>query len=293
MPTVTTNDITTYYEDRGDGPPVVFVHGAILDHTQWWPQLDALEDEYRVIAYDVRGHGKTGASRLDDYSVEILADDLAAFIEALDLERPVICGLSTGGCIAQVYASRHPDSISGLVLASTFGPEYVTFGDRLQRGVVLPATIPPTRLVGYERVERVLTWLNETFGSTGSSGDYENVQALRDRGEPMTSDEFAKTIRALSGFHDTDVDYDAITVPTLVLFGENEPGFIKAHAARFADLIPDVEVRSVPDAGHASNMDNPDFYEAALREFVTAAVDTDSGTEVDGSGSAESPADPA
>lgn len=273
MPTVQTGDITTYYEDRGDGPPVVFVHGAILDHTQWWPQLDALEDDYRVIAYDVRGHGKTGASSLDAYSVELLADDLAAFIDALELEEPIICGLSTGGCIAQVYAARQPDRISGLVLASTFGPEYLTFGDRLQRGIILPATIPPTRIVGYERVERVLTWLNEKLGSRGSRGDYENVQALRDRGEPMTTDEFAKTIRAVSRFHDTHVDYAAITVPALVLYGENEPGFIKAHAARFADRLPDVEVRSVPDAGHASNMDNPEFYEETLRDFLTTGIE--------------------
>ena len=273
MPTVRTGDVTTYYEDRGDGPAIVFVHGAILDHTQWWPQLDALADDYRVVAYDVRGHGRTGGSAVDAYSIDLLADDLATFVEALDLERPVLCGLSTGGCIAQAYAARHPDALSGLVLASTFGPEYLTFGDRLQRAVVLPATIPPTRLVGYERVERVLTWLNETFGNTGSSGDYENVQALRDRGEPMTSDEFAKTIRAVSGFHDTEIDYSTITVPTLVLYGENEPGFVHAHAARFADRVPDVEVRAVPGAGHASNMDNPDFYEDALREFLPRCFD--------------------
>ena len=275
MPTVRTGDVTTDYEDRGEGPPIVFVHGAILDHTQWWPQLDALSDEYRVVAYDVRGHGRTGGSAVDAYSIELLADDLAALIDALDFDDPVLCGLSTGGCIAQMYASRHPDALSGLVLASTFGPEYLTFGDRLQRGVVLPATIPPTRLVGYERVERVLTWLNETFGSRGSSGDYENVQALRDRGERMTADEFAKTIRAVSRFHDTEIDYANITVPTLVLYGENEPGFIQAHAARFADRLPDVEVRSVPNAGHASNMDNPDFYEDALREFLTQRLDLD------------------
>jgi pimeloyl-ACP methyl ester carboxylesterase len=68
MPTVRTNDIETYYERRGEGPPVVFVHGAIVDHSQWDPQLDALSGDYTTVAYDVRGHGRTGghASNLDN-----------------------------------------------------------------------------------------------------------------------------------------------------------------------------------------------------------------------------------
>lgn len=142
MQTVRTNDVETTYEDHGEGPPVVFIHGAILDRTQWQAQFDALADDYRTIAYDVRGHGHTGRSRPTSYSVELLAADLDALIDELDLEQPVLCGHSTGGCIAQVYAAQHPDKIAGLVLASTFGPEYLTFGDRLQRGIVLPATIP-------------------------------------------------------------------------------------------------------------------------------------------------------
>ena len=282
MPSIELDDAVTYYEDRGDGPPIVFVHGAILDRTQWNPQLDALADDYRVLAYDVRGHGRTGPTDRESYTIELLADDLAAFVDALDLERPVVVGHSTGGCIAQVYAARHPDEISGLVLAGTFGPEYLTLADRIQRDVVLRATIPPTRLVGYERVEKALiVWPNELLGKRGSSGDYGNVQRLRERGEPMTTDEFAKTIRAIHAFHDTTIDYDAITVPTLVLYGENEPGLVHAHAARFADRIADVDVRAVPDAGHASNMDNPEFYEDVLREFLPRCFETDDVTPPD------------
>jgi len=274
MPTVRTNDITTYYVDHGAGPPIVFVHGAILDHSQWAPQLDALADGYRCIAYDVRGHGRTGGSTPEAYTVELLADDLAAFLDALDLGQPIVCGLSTGGCIAQVFAARHPDRLSGLVLAGTFGPPYLTFGDRLQRQYVLPATILPVRLFGYERVERVLVWLNETLGESGASGDYEKVEALRETAPTMSTAAFAKTIRAIAGFHDTTVDYDAISVPTLVLYGAHEPGFIRVHASRFAERLPTVEMREVPDAGHASNLDNPTFYADTLREFADRCFGT-------------------
>lgn len=132
MPTVRTNDIETYYERRGSGPPIVFVHGTILDHAQWDPQVEALSDAFTTVAYDVRGHGRTGGSARESYSVELFASDLDALITALDLEAPVLCWLSTGGCIAQVYAAAHADELAGVVLADTLTPELFTRGEWLQ-----------------------------------------------------------------------------------------------------------------------------------------------------------------
>ncbi len=268
MPTVQTNDIETYYERRGDGPPIVFIHGAILDHSQWTPQMDALSDEYTTIAYDVRGHGRTGGSATDAYSIDRFADDLDALITALDLDTPVLCGLSMGGCIAQAYAATHSDRLAGLVLADTFSPELFNRREWLQRSVMLQATIPPVRLVGYKRVEKAMVWLQERF-QTGVSGDYDNIEQLRAEGQKMTTDEFAKVIRAVATFHETEIDFSAITVPTLVLYGENEPAFIRRHAPKFASEISNVAVRAVPAAGHASNLDNPEFFTSAIQEFLS------------------------
>ncbi|GAA0224569.1 alpha/beta fold hydrolase [Haladaptatus pallidirubidus] len=84
MPTVRTNDIETYYEERGVGPPVVFIHGAILDHAQWELKVSFLSDEYRTLAYDVRGGDRTGGSARDTYSIDLFADDLDALITGLN-----------------------------------------------------------------------------------------------------------------------------------------------------------------------------------------------------------------
>lgn len=268
MPTVQTGDIETYYQQRGDGPPVVFVHGAVLDHSQWDPQVEALSDDFTTYAYDVRGHGWTGGSEHGVYSIDLFADDLAAFIDALGLERPVICGLSTGDCIAQVYAARHPDRLAGLVLADTFTPALLSHSEWIQRSLLLRATIPPVRLLGYECIERALVWLQELL-SPGASGDYENVEVLRAKGPKMTTVEFAKVIRAVALFHRTEVDLSVIDVSTLVLYGEYEPPFVRRHAPKFAGGIPDATVQEVPDAGHASNLDNPEFVTGALAEFLT------------------------
>lgn len=268
MPTVQTNEIETYYAERGDGPPIVFVHGAILDHSQWNPQLAALSDEFRTIAYDVRGHGRTGGSDRDRYTIDHFADDLDALVTALGLDDFVLCGLSTGGCIAQAYAAMHSDKLAGLVLADTFTPALLDRREWLQRVVLLKATIPPVRLVGYQRVERVMVWLQGRISGQGVSGDYEKIEELRADGPTMATDEFAKIIRALTSFHESPITLSSITVPTLVLYGEHEPPFIRRHVPKLAAEIPDVSVRKVPGAGHASNLDNPEFFTAAIREFL-------------------------
>jgi pimeloyl-ACP methyl ester carboxylesterase len=275
MPTVRTNDIETYYERRSTGPPIVFVHGAILDHTQWAPQVDALSAEYATVAYDVREHGRTGGSGKGSYSIDLFADDLDALVTALDLDRPVLCGLSTGGCIAQAYAATYPDRLAGLVLADTFTPELFNRFEWLQRSALLKAAIPPVRLVGYERVEKVMVWFQERISGKGVSGDYEKIERLRATGAKMDTDEFAKVIRAVATFHRAEIDLPAISVPVLVLYGEHEPPFIRRHAPKMGAEIPNATVQEVPDAGHASNLDNPKFSTAAVREFLAPIVPLD------------------
>ncbi|MDL5363729.1 alpha/beta fold hydrolase [Halalkalicoccus sp. NIPERK01] len=267
MATVRTGDIETYYEQRGSGPAIVFVHGAILDHGQWTPQMEPLSDDYTTIAYDVRGHGRTGGSARERYSIELFAEDLAALVTALDLDRPVLCGHSMGGCIAQAYAARYPDRLAGLVLADTFAPEPLTRGEWVQRSLLLRATVPPVRLLGYERVERALVWLHERL-SRGASGDYGEIERLRSGGPRMATDEFAKVIRAVARFHETDLDLAAITTPTLVIYGENEPAFVRRHVPTLETTLPDATVREVPGAGHASNLDDPDSFTRSIREFL-------------------------
>lgn len=267
MPTVETNGIRTHYERRGDGPPVVFVHGAAVDGAQWTPQAAALADDYTTITYDVRGHGRTGGSAVDPYSIDRFSADLEALVSELGLDRPVVCGLSMGGCIAQAYAARYPERIRGLVLADTFAPVRLDWRDRLAF-LGLRATIPPVRLVGYERVERWMVRLQELIQGDGVSGDYAAIERLRAAGPRMANAEFAKVIRAIASFHEADVNLAAVDVPVLLLCGEHDGGFIRRHTWHLAAELPRAAVRVVPDAGHASNLDNPAWVTTALREYL-------------------------
>lgn len=267
MPTVRTGDIETYYERSGDGQPVVFVHASVLDHSQWDEQVAAVSDDHTAVAYDLRGHGRTGGSDISPYTIELFADDLHELVTELELYRPVICGHSMGGLVAQAYAVAHPGAVAGLVLADTWTPAIRGLDDWLVRRVMLNAAIPPAKLVGYQRVERAQVWVYERLFA-GSSGKYDRIVALREAAPEMATGEFVKVIRAMTRRDGGSPALSAISAPTLVLYGADDLPFVKRHAAVLAAAISDVAVTEIPDAGHASNLDNPTVYTGALEEFL-------------------------
>jgi pimeloyl-ACP methyl ester carboxylesterase len=243
--TVRTNGVDTYYERRGEGAPVVFVHGAIMDHRMWGPQFDALADEFTVVTYDVRGHGHTNGSCREHYSIDLFADDLALLVEGLDLDRPVVCGASMGGAIAQSYAVRHPEKLSGLVLSDSFTPAVLDWRDRMQMRS-LTGAVWPVKIFGIRRVQALMTWAQERFVDPGSRGDYETVARLQAEAPAIPPSEFAKVVRATARFIHEDLDLESIAVPTLVFYGEHTVGTIRRHVPAFESRVPDVEVREVP-----------------------------------------------
>ena len=119
MPKLDCGDVTLDYEVQGEGPALVFVHGAFADRRLWRPQLARFAPAWRVVAYDLRGHGATGPSRQRRYGVALFADDLARLLDGLGIERAVLCGSSLGGMIAQLFASRAPERVTGLALVSS------------------------------------------------------------------------------------------------------------------------------------------------------------------------------
>jgi len=211
MGTVQTGDIETYYVREGEGRPVVFVHGAIVDHTQWQPQVAALSDEFATVSYDVRGHGRTGGSDWSRYDIGLFVADLDALLTTLEIENPVLCGLSMGGCIVQAYAATYPEKVAGIVLADTFSPERTDWRERLQF-LLLRATVPLVKLFRYERVEKVMVWLQERM-QPGAGGDYDQIKQIREGGPKMETTEFVKLIGALRRFHESGVELSAIPLP--------------------------------------------------------------------------------
>jgi pimeloyl-ACP methyl ester carboxylesterase len=269
MPTAETNGIETYYESHGEGDPIVLVHGGWADRRMWGAQVEALSESYRVITYDLRGHGETGPSAEPRYTVDLFAADLRALVEELSLARPVICGLSLGGMIAQSYAARSGE-LSALVLAGTPVSTRFTLRDRLQTLLVPKWSMTlSVRLLGPKRYANWAFRLARRLRGEAWFGRDEAVQEyVRETMAGFDAREFTKVVGAIYGFR--GVDLAAIDVPTLVVNGEDESGSVLDHAAHMVRTIPDARSVVIPDAGHTVTMENPGAFTAELRTFLTA-----------------------
>ncbi|MCD1295345.1 hypothetical protein CUJ83_10070 [Methanocella sp. CWC-04] len=267
MPKVKTNDIDTYYEIAGKGQPIVFIHGGFVDHDMWAPQVEYFSRKYKVITYDLRGHGKTGGSKKKKYSIELLADDLKALIDALAIEKPVICGLSLGGMVAQAFAVKYPDSLGALILSDTAISTALTANDKIQLytlGWSMPLTL---RLIGARRFVDYSFWMARVtkgerwFGTDEKVRDY-----VRQKMSEMDSDEMAKIYGAILGFR--LLDLSSVRALTLITNGEFESESVLAHSKKANELIKNSTMMTIEGAGHTSNMENADGYNRALEQLL-------------------------
>lgn len=119
MPTVKANDINMYYEVRGDGEPLVLIAGLGTDLTVYGRVISCLSKKFRVLAFDNRGVGRTDKPDIP-YSIEMMADDTAALMNAAGFHKAHILGISMGGRIAMALTLQHPELVKSLVLTSTF-----------------------------------------------------------------------------------------------------------------------------------------------------------------------------
>lgn len=285
MSVVETGEIETYYEDSGDGSPIVFIHGAMSDLQLWTPVIERLSDNYRCIRYDVRGHGRTGGFDQEEYSFELYADDLDALIDALELEAPVLCGLSMGGMIAQTYAVRH-DAAGAVVVSGAPTPELSGRTERFLRLTMPRMFIPPVKLVGYQRVMSGLAWIQRRLFSEDAASDQDDLDRLRTEEHELSTDEFVKLFGALGEYYRSSLALETIDVPALALAGEREPDMMEHHLRIFEERVPAAQVRKIPDAGHHAHVDNPDGFAEAVREFLSE-TGTDARPAADAAGPTE------
>lgn len=278
MPTVETNGFETYYERRGDGDPVVFVHGLGLDHRLWLPQFAALEDEYETVAYDYRGHGRTGPTETSEYSISLLAEDLRALVEALGLENPVLCAHSYGGLVAAEYAIQYPDDVSGLVFADARTGDSVGLLLRVMTRLQ-PAIWWFEDAVGEERVERAMQFVTSRL-ENAEQGPDETVPELGmkpseyadEAHDALPREEQRKLMQA--AIDSVGASPTAFHVPVLYTYGELTADTIADKAERLRRAPTDVRVREIENAGHGHPMARADAFNEALRAFLGETVGT-------------------
>ncbi len=260
MEVVQANGLDIAYHRAGDGPPLVFLHGATADGRMWQPQLAALADEFTVVAWDEPGAG--GSSDLPpEFALADYANCLAALLEELDLAPAHIAGLSWGGTLAQELYRHHPELIATLILADTYAG---------WKGS-LPEEEVRSRVQG---LRRTLAASSQEFDPTLPglfAGDppAEFVPLL----EAIAADvrpEGMRTQLSLMAMTDQRDLLPRIDLPTLLVWGELDARSPLRVARQLEQAISDSELVVLPDAGHVSNLEQPELFNEAVRAFCRA-----------------------
>ena len=252
MPLTDVNGIQLYYEAHGEGYPVVFLHGYSSTHHMWRAQVPDFSKDYRFIIYDARGHGQTESPpSVDQYSADIVAEDLYHLLRSLGIEKAVVGGLSMGGYESLRFYLNHPDMVAALVLMDT-GPGYRN---------------PDTRAVWNKGLEaRARRLETEGIGALAANSTTETSREIMLKQNPIGLAHMARTVVAS---HDSKVidNLEKVGAPTLVLVGENDKPFLAA-AQVMARKIPNATHVVIPDAGHAANIDNTEALNQEVLGFL-------------------------
>ena len=242
----------------GDGTPVVLLHCLGVDHRLWNDAVGALGTGYRVLRYDLPGHGAS-ATPPAGYSIDDLADQLAAILDAQALARAHVVGMSLGGCVAQAFAGRYPERVAKLVLADTT-PLYPP---ALQATWAQRASIARSRGVGPLVAEKLTIWFTPDF----AAADGPQVRYVRDTLTACDGEGYALACEAL-GAADLRDSVRRIRAPTLIALGDGDlPPF--HDAARWMhEAIPGSRVQLIQHARHAAPLQQSAAFAALLREFL-------------------------
>lgn len=271
MPKIRIRDLDLYFEQAGAGPPLVLVHGAFADLHVWDPQWEFFISKNRIVRYDLRAHGKTGASRLENYSIQTFADDLSGLLDTLGIESPVICGLSWGGSIAQAFAIRYPDRLKLLVLASSAVAIDLTLVDKLLCRVLFPSWAMrwTIRLLDVKRFVRFSLGLARLVQGKHWLSQQEAVQVTLERSMlSMDHSEYLKVWQAIYSFR--LLPLEKIRCPVLVLNGERESKNTFRHTQEILNRIPQAESKIIPAAWHAMNLDHPEVFNQCIQKYLLA-----------------------
>ncbi len=270
MTALSLTDGTLWYDDVGDGHPLVFVHGGWLNGRAWKPQLEYFTDEYRVITLDIRGHGHTGSTDADQYSIDLFADDLEAVLEAEALEDPILCGSSLGSMVVQTFLERHPDRAAGAILAGavrSFPPEGLPT-DLKPFVSPMPALASTLSMSGPRTVFRSLLYsVRSTTGKLWLTIDPTVREAALAAVGEIPRSEFRKIFGALYRYEPPSLE--GVNTPLLVVHGEHEAGPVKRQGNEIVAAVSEGKRITIEDAGHLVNQDRPQAFNRSVSAFLT------------------------
>ena len=258
MPVAHIRDLDVYYEVHGDGAPLLLIHGLGSSTEDWSPQVEFFANVFKVVTYDVRGHGKTGKPRAR-YSLRQFAEDAAALLEYLHLGPTHVLGISMGGMIALQLVVDRPDLVRSLTIVNS-GPELVL--RTLRQKIAIYQRFAIVRLMGMRKMGEVLS--KALLPSPQHAAERQTFVEHWARNNPGA---YLRSLRALIGWSVTARLGD-ISCPTLIVAADQDytpVSFKEKYAARIAGA----QLEVIPDSRHLLPVERPNEFNAAVMHFLS------------------------
>ena len=258
----TINNVQLAYDDHGVGLPVIFLHAFPLNRRMWAGELMALlgEGRYRLVALDWRGFGESEITN-GISSMELFAGDVAGLMDALGIQNAILCGLSMGGYAAFAFLRKYPQRVAGLILADTRPGADTPEAQANRENVAQIAETQGTGAIADLQVPRLISEYTHRHHPEVEA----RVRQLIDEATPQG---IAAASRGMAQRADSTELLGGITCPTLVIVGEQDALIPPAVTQDYASRIPGAQFAVIPQAGHLSNLEQPEAFLQAIGGFL-------------------------
>jgi len=259
---LTIDNLVVNYDDEGDekAPAIIFIHGFPFNKSMWDMQVEALKDNYRVIAYDIRGHGNSDAGD-EEFSIDLFVNDLLCLMDALELDNVILCGLSMGGYVALRAIENYPELFDALILSDTQCAADTPEGKE-------------KRLKAIENIKEngVENYADESIKNLFAAESFitriKVIAAVKNMIVGTSVESLINTLFALSTREETCIKLDDIKMPVLIMVGSEDKITPLGAARVMHEGIPDSFLKVIAHAGHLANLENPSVFNHHLRKFL-------------------------
>jgi pimeloyl-ACP methyl ester carboxylesterase len=251
------NGIKLHYEDHGQGKAVLLVHAFPLAGAMWQQQVAALKGQYRLIVPDMRGFGASEGTP-GPTTMETFADDLAALLDTLGIDKVVLGGLSMGGYISFAFLRRHADRLRGLILCDTRATPDTPEGKENRETTA--------QMVENEGARAIADKMLPVMLSPAAPDDLKtSVRGLIEQNSPQG---IAAALRGMALRPDSSDLLPTIKVPTMVVVGSQDVLSTPKELHGLQAAIPGSRFVELGGAGHVANLENPEAFNDSVRDFL-------------------------
>jgi pimeloyl-ACP methyl ester carboxylesterase len=263
-------DVLTAYHDEGQGDALLLLHGFTGSKLDFHDQLQWFTDRYRVLAPDNRGHGESSnLGRADAYSLDILVDDLAGYLDTLDVQQCHLLGHSMGGMVAMRFALRHADRLKSLILMDTAAEPLTIFPKALREQ--LAEEVRANGCASRIKMMRDMPMSDAQARGRDFLGEAEHWRRIELKLSQMDPEAWVALGNDMSNQKGVLSDLESLSVPTTIIVGEHDVPFIEP-SARMANMIPNARLVTIPDAAHCPQYENADAWRAAIDSHLARAA---------------------